>query len=327
VTKKPKMSSTELGSLWMTYQKKTLILRIFEYFIEKSDDKKAKNLMSGLYKELHPNVVELKTMLQNEGAAVPIGFTHEDVNLDAPKLYENGFDIMFCRILKQISMGLYTLHVAMSYRKDIITLYREITKISQKYYDHFTQYLVEEKFLPLPTYVNMPKSVDYITDTNYMKGSNLFGHRRALNVIEFGYLYQSVVTNMTGMQLLTGFAQCAKNEEVKKYLIKGKELAKEIMKDTGETLLQNDIQPPVTSGGTVTNSTEAPFSEKLMMFCTYLLCNFGLGSNSFSAAFSLRNDLNVKTAVHAKDTVEYAREGVIIMISKGWLEEPPQMDH
>src|SRR5699024_12343572 len=87
---KPKMTSSELGALWITYQKKTMILRYLEYFIEVSEDKKAKNLMSGLWKELHPKVKELHTMIQAEGAAVPIGFTQEDVNLDAPRLYEIG---------------------------------------------------------------------------------------------------------------------------------------------------------------------------------------------------------------------------------------------
>ncbi|WP_281381440.1 hypothetical protein [Geomicrobium halophilum] len=37
----------------MTYQQKTVILRIIEHFIETSEDKKAKNLMSGLWKDLH----------------------------------------------------------------------------------------------------------------------------------------------------------------------------------------------------------------------------------------------------------------------------------
>ncbi|WP_367576342.1 DUF3231 family protein [Shouchella shacheensis] len=159
-----------------------------------------------------------------------------------------------------------------------------------------------------------------------MKGSNLFGQKRPLNAVEFGYLYNNVETNITGMQLMASFAQCARDKEVKNYFIKGKELSKEVIKETADTLLQNDIQPPATPGGTITNSTEAPFSEKLMMFCTYLLSSFGLGGQSFSTAFSLRNDLNVSNAIHAKDIYEFGREGAMIMISNGWLEEPPKMD-
>lgn len=324
--KNPKMSSTELGSLWTTYHKKTMILRILEYLIEKSDDQKAKDLMLGLLEKLHPKVIEIKTMLENDGAAPPIGFTKEDVNLGAPKLYENGFDIMFCRILKEISMGMYVLHMTTSYREDIIKFYKQLTNISQTYYNQFTQYLIEKDFLPRPNYTTMPNSVDYITDQSYMKGTNFFGHKRILNTVEFGLLYHSIETNIFGMQLMMSFAQCAKDEEVKKYFTTGQELSKGILKETGEILLQNNIQPPATSGGTVTSSTEAPFSEKLMMYCTYLLGGFSLGSQGFSAGFILRNDVMAKTGILAKDLYEYTVEGAKLMMSKGWLEEPPQMD-
>ncbi|MDW8515062.1 DUF3231 family protein [Priestia flexa] len=35
-----------------------------------------------------------------------------------------------------------------------------------------------------------------------------------------------IETNNIGMQLITGFAQCAENKEVKQYFVRGKELAK-----------------------------------------------------------------------------------------------------
>ncbi|MCY9691518.1 DUF3231 family protein [Paenibacillus alginolyticus] len=323
---KSKMNAAELGALWTTYHKKTMILRILEHFISKSEDQKAKDLMSGLWEKLHPKVIEITKMLENDGAVPPIGFSKEDVTLDAPKLYENGFDIMFCRILKEISMGMYVLHMTISYREDIVMLYKQLTDITQSYYNQFTQYLLEKDLLPRPNYTNMPKSVEYITDKAYMKGTNLFGHKRSINTVEFGLLYHSIEANISGMQLLRGFAQCAKDEEVKKYFTKGQELSKEILKETTEILLQNNIQPPSTPGGTVTNSTNAPFSEKLMMYCTYLLGGFSLGAQGFNSAFVLRNDMIAKTGVFAKDVFEYTMEGAKLMMSKGWLEEPPEMD-
>ncbi len=39
-----------------------------------------------------------------------------------------------------------------------------------------------------------------------------------------------------------------------------------------------------------------------------------------------RNDLVAKKGIQAKDVFEYNREGIMLMISKGWLEEPPKMD-
>src|SRR5699024_6119921 len=187
-----------------------------------------------LWKKLHPKVEELHTMIQAEGAAVPIGFTQEDVNLDAPRLYENGFDIMFSRVLKKISLSMYALHITTSYREDIVKLYMDIIDISKTYYNCFTQYLLEEGLLPRPNYISMPKSVGYITDKNYLKGTNIFDNKRALNTVEFSYLYQTIEVNVTGMQLMTSFAQCAKHQEVQKYFTKGKELSKEIMHETSK---------------------------------------------------------------------------------------------
>lgn len=326
MTTKDKLSSSELSALWITYHKKTMILRILEHFIQTTEDRKAKKLMTELWEKLHPKVKEIKTIFEKEGAAVPVGFTNEDVNLRATRLYGNGFDIMFSRILKELSMGMYTLHMTMSYRKDIIQFYEELTSLTQTYYNHFTQYLLKEDLLPHPTYINMPKEGNFVNDKNYLKGSNLFGDKRQLNIIEFGLLYHGFETNITGIQLITGFAQCAKDPDVKKYFIKGKELSKEILSETEKLLLQDDIQPPATPGGTITSSTEAPFSEKLMMYCIYLLCNFSIGGHGFGAGFSLRRDLNLKLGIFGKDTFEFMLEGVSIMISKGWLEEPPKMD-
>ncbi|GGK08324.1 hypothetical protein GCM10007063_33390 [Lentibacillus kapialis] len=326
MSEKPKMSASELGALWMTYHKKGVILRMLEYFIETTDDPKAKDLMSGLCKQLHQKVIEMKTMFENEGVMPPEGFIEKDVNLKAPKLWENGFDIMFSRILKEISVGMYALHLTMTYRKDIIKLYQGLSKLSETFYGHFTEYLLEKDFLSRPNYVNMPVSIDFITDKDYAKGTNIMGYKRTLNTVEFGPLYHAMETNITGMQLMDGFIQTAKDEEVKMYFTVGKGLAKEQIREISKILLKNDIQPPVTPGSTVTNSTIAPFSERLMMFCTYLLNGLALGGGGFGAGFSLRNDLQIKNAIFGKDIFQYQRNGIMLMMSKGWLEEPPKMD-
>ncbi|UOY93127.1 DUF3231 family protein [Ectobacillus sp. JY-23] len=325
MSKQP-LCSTEIGALWMTYQKKTVILRMLEYFRETAESTRARKLLDNMWKDLYPMVEELKHILQKEGAAVPIGFTEHDVNLNAPPLYINGFGVMFSRVLKEISMGMYTLHVTMTYRDDIIKYYRRLTQITHTYYYEFTTYLLEEGLLPRPTFINLPQSSAYITDKAYLKGTNILGHKRKLNTIEFGYLYHLIETNITGMQLISGFAQCADDSDLKRYFLKGQQLSKKMIAEATALLQAEDIQVPATPGGTVTNSTVSPFSEKLMTYCVYLLSNFGLGGQSFGAAFSLRNDLNATMSFLAKDVFEFARDGIHIMIANGWLEEPPSMD-
>ncbi|MBM7660353.1 hypothetical protein JOC85_001120 [Bacillus mesophilus] len=49
---KASITPSELGTLWLTYQEKTMILRMLEYFIAKAEDEKAKDIMTNLYDDL-----------------------------------------------------------------------------------------------------------------------------------------------------------------------------------------------------------------------------------------------------------------------------------
>ncbi|WP_010677588.1 DUF3231 family protein [Bacillus timonensis] len=320
------LNASEIGTLWLTYQEKTLILRVLEYFLEKSNDQEAKNIMGMLWQELDYYVKLIEKIFDSEGIVVPNGFKEEDVNLDAPSLFDNGFDIMFLRILKEVSMGMYTINMNMAYRIDVMTIYEGLTVVTHKVYKLATLYLLKKGILTLPPKATLPKSTEYVKSKNYLKGFNLFSDKRALNHIELGFLHHGIETNNVGMQLMTGFAQCAQNKEVKQYFIKGKELSKKQIKIFEEILLDSDVQFSATSGSTVTTSTIAPFSNKLMMYCTYLLNGFSMVGGSFGTFFMLRNDITVKTASLMKDVYFFGEDGVKLMIKNQWFEEPPQME-
>lgn len=315
-----------MGTLWLTYQEKTLIMRILEYFIEKSDEQQAKNLMGGLWQDLNYYVEQMEQLFEEQHIVKPKGFTKEDVNLEAPSLFDNGFDIMFIRVLKEVSMGMYTINMNMAYNDKVMIIYEGLTRITHKIYKQSTLYLLEKGILTLPPKVTMPKTTEFIEGKSYMSGFNPFNDKRPLNNIELGFLHHGIETNNIGMQLLLGFAQTAKNKDAKQYFVQGIELCKKQIKTYEQILLDSDVQFSATSGSTVTTSTVAPFSDRLMMNCVYLLNGFSVVACSFGTFFTLRNDISLKTALIAKDIYFYGDEGMKIMIKNGWFEEPPQME-
>jgi hypothetical protein len=323
---KPTITSSELGTLWMTYQQKTLILRMLEYLIAKAQDEEAKVIMEDLYGRTKPYVQKIASIFQEEGAIVPLGFTEIDVNTDAEALYDNAMDIHWLRLMKEISMGMHTLHLSMSTREDIILLYKELSALTMQVYNTCTQYLLKKGLLARPPYVSMPKAVEFVKRKSYMSGFNPFGDKRSLNTVEIAHIYHSIESNITGMQLIMSFAQSARNSEIKAYFNRGKELAQSFITEFSNILLENNLQTPVSSGGSVTRSTEPAFSDKLMMYCVSLLCSFSLGSNALGTAFSLRNDISAKVMISAKDVFEYAHEGAKLLVKNGWMEEPPQAE-
>ncbi|ARK29467.1 DUF3231 family protein [Halalkalibacter krulwichiae] len=325
MTEKPALSSSELGTIWLTYQQKTMLHQMLDYFIERATDSEAKAIMTNLQKEVRQYIDQLTKIFEQDGTVVPMGYTKSDVHINAPALYDHDFDILFVRTMKSISGGMHALNLTMSYREDIIKLYQELTIMTQKYYSQCTTFLLKRGSLVKPPHITMPIEVEFATNQDYLKGIKIIGDKRSLNAVEVAHLYSAIENNIVGANLMMGFAQAAQNDEVRKYFARGKSLAKKLVKDLTQILAESEIPVPALEGGTVTSSVAPPFSDKIMMYCTSLLCSFSFGSNSFGTTFSLRNDIPPVVALALKDIFEFASDGAKIMVKHGWLEEPPQM--
>lgn len=320
------LTSSELGNLWLTYQEKTMFMRFLEHFLEYVENKEIQQILMESYEGSAQTVESLKDIFQQEGAVIPVGFTENDVNKGVPKLFGYLYEPMFLHMMSKIETNLFALYSTMSYRKDIRILFKRLTANAQETFDHCAQFLLDKGVLARPPYMSVPKEVNFVKDDHYLSGYNFLKETRSLNAIEISLIHHAIETNLTGMQLMIGFAQVANDKEVKEYFGKGMRLAKDIETTLGEFLRQDYIEPPATHAGKATNSTVAPFSDKIMMYITNLLSIFGLGSNSLGGAFSLRSDLTMTMARIAPKIHNFAKEGGEIMIKNGWMEEPPPVE-
>lgn len=270
-------------------------------------------------------VNDIVKIFKEADEAIPVGYTEEDVNVGAPKLYDQHFDILMLRLLSEIGMGLHTLHLNLAYRQDIRNFFKRLTEFTQDTYETCMDYLDNNKVVLRSPAMSPEKIVEFAKSKEYLSGLNPFNSKRTLNSVEAGHIYFAIESNSLGRDMITGFAQVANEPEVAKYCEKGKNLAQNIIESLSNILNESDIQAPITWGGLVTDSKIAPFSDKLMMYCVSLFCSFGLGSNAIGTAFSLRTDLPVKFINITKDVLMYAQNGAKLMAEHGWLEEPPQM--
>lgn len=129
--------------------------------------------------------------------------------------------------------------------------------------------------------------------------------------------------NLLGLILSTGFSQTAHEKDVKDFIWRAKETAQKHLKIFAKTLVDSDIQSPM-SWDTETYETQGKvFSEKLMMFHIDMLLAVGVGNYATAAAASLRNDLAFNYTRLSAEVAQFAKDGMQIMIRNGWLEEPP----
>jgi len=323
---KPQLTSTELGTLWMTYISKSATLEIYDLFKDKTTDKEAKNILTSYIYEGQNILNGVKNIFNNEKAIIPTAFNEQDIIRESMPLFDDIFHVMFLRQMMKLNFGHSAVYTAMSYMKEVQDVLKLNYDTSYKYYVMSTNYLLGKGVLARPPYVTIPKQVEFIEDKNYMSGFKPFSDKRSLNTIEVGYINESIEDNIFGMQMMMGFAQVAKESEVKEYFIEGKELSKKIISMLSNLLLQSDIQPPSTWAGKATDTTQSTFSDKLMMYITNLISSSAMGANGLGTSFSMRSDLHIKLALIVKDTFEYSKKGGKLMIKHRWMEEPPQME-
>jgi len=323
---KVQLTSSELATLWMTYIGMSARLLIYEIFKDNAIDKECQNILIGAITEVTNMKNQIENIFNNEKAIIPLGFDERDVIRNVPLLFDDNFHIMFIRQMTKLNYAYNGVYSAMSYMKEVNDILKLNYDTSNKYYMITTNYLLEKGALARPPYVTMPKQIEFIESKKYMDGFSYFSDKRSLNTIEVSYINEAIEYNIFNMQLLTGFAQIAVESNVKKYFIEGKELSKKNISKLSDILLQSDIKSPSTWAGKITESTQTPFSDKLMLYINSLIASTSLGFTALGTSFSFRSDLPVMLGFISKNTFDYAKKGAEIMIANKWMEEPPQME-
>lgn len=322
-----KITSSEVGVLWMSCMMKSMMKTMMSLFAHNTMEQKAKAMLEKYANDIEPLIAGIKRLFENEKAVPPQGFGSKDVFNDAPSLFDDMFHIMFLRTMMKGMMGFNSVHMSMSFRQDIRDYFEKAWMFAKDTYNTATNYLTEQGVLARPPYVTMPKEVEYIEEKKYMSGFRVLRGKRALNTLEVAFIHQLIEVNIFAIQLMTGFAQVAKEQEVREYFKWGKEISKKIVSDLSSLMLDSDIHAPATWAGKATDSTVPAFSDKIMMFLTNVLLSSALGGNALiGLAYTIRGDLPAKLAVIAADSARFTRAGGKLMITHKWLEEPPQME-
>ena len=318
-----KLTSAEITSIWTDYMNDSMSKCILSYFLKDVEDEEIRSIVQFAYDLSSTHLKKLTHLFQEEQLPLPTGFTSEDVNMNAPRLYTDVFMLTYINHMARAGMLAYSGLVAMSSRKDIRAYFMEgLTEISNLY-DKSTDVALSKGVFVRAPYISYPTKTDYIDSKKYLSGFSLFSKQRPLNVIEITYLFMNIQTNIIGNKIALSFAQGSPNENVQKWMLRGKDISQKHVTLFTKSLMDNDINPPVSSDIAVTDSTTPPFSDKLTLFLMGLLSAAGIGNYATAAAASQRSDLALNYERLSIEIARYVKDGLDIMISNEWLEQPP----
>lgn len=315
------LTAAEVSQLWSGYVNDSLGNRLLKHFRQHATDPKAKAIVEYALNLTEKHMGKLTSFFERDGHPVPAGFTDEDVDLNAPRLYADSLVLQYLKNMGTLGMSFYTLAIAVCSRGDVVDYFSECLASSTELHNRSLQLLLEQGTYVRPPYIPVPEQVEYVQKQSFLNG--FFGDRRPLNAVEINQLFFNMITNMLGQALMTGFAQTARSEEIANYIRRGREIASKHVQVFAELLKDDGLSAPGTWVTHVTDSTVPPVSDKLMLQNTTFLIAAGIGNYGVSTSLCMRRDLSAAYVRLMAECGKFAEDGANLLIERGWLEKIP----
>jgi Protein of unknown function (DUF3231) len=320
---KIQLTSAEIANIWSSYMNDSLAICTLGTFLSQVEDKEIRSILEFAMLLSQAHVQKLKSFFTEEQHPIPYGFLENtDTNPEVPRLYTDDFYIFYIQNLGKAGLEFYTMSLANSARLDICEYFTECLSESARVFNKATEIMLKKGTFIRAPFIPKAKKAEYVQKQSYLAG--WFGHRRPLNAIEMSNIYFNLIQNQLGRTLLMGFSQVAVSKQVRDYMVRGRDIADKHVEIFG-SLLSEEFLPSASSWDTLpTDSSIAPFSDKLMMFHATTLNANGIAHYGRSLGMSPRRDLGANYVRLTSEIAQYAEEGANIMIESGWLEQPPQ---
>jgi hypothetical protein len=320
-----RLTSTEMATLWTTYINDTMAKCVLSYFLKKVEDTEIKPVIELALSITVKHIQELTKLFKSEDFPIPHGFTDEDVNINAKRLFSDSFFLYYLKNMSKVGITTFGVAFSMASRADVRKFFNESITQTVTLDQKLTEVMQSKGIYVRPPYISNQDHIDFVKNKSFLSGGFFgFGAKRPLLSIEIAQLFANIQTNALGKALLMGFSQVVRSKEIRQYLITGKDISSKHVKIFSDTLSSGDIPAPMTCDTDVMDSTDAPFSDKLILFHVAILVAAGTANYGVSAAASPRKDIAMDYVRLAAEIAIYTEAGANLMIENGWLEEPPQ---
>ncbi|MDF2840873.1 MAG: hypothetical protein K0Q99_1645, partial [Clostridia bacterium] len=317
------LTTPEISSLWKTYIQQTATLCVIKHFMQHIQDVEIKPLLAEQSDFLQLFIARAKAIFQEEHFPIPKGFSDKDLNSSAPALFTDLYGLSFVYRLNQMNLSDYATIATKVARQDIVEYFYDCMDSTAKIYKKALNLMLSKGIYDRPPKMSYPDHVEFIQKQDSLF-DKWFHDPRPLNAFELGEIFYIIERNYIGILLLMGFIQVMKDNEIKKFLIDGKDLAQKQIDIFNKILIEEEHLGNIPVSIEVTDSTVSPFSDNLIMFLVATTITTGIYLAAYALSASSRKDLAAHYISIIIDILKYGGEGLRIMVNRGWMEQPPQ---
>ncbi|PLS02479.1 DUF3231 family protein [Neobacillus cucumis] len=316
---KSELRSSEMGDLWAAYMGNSMSKCVLSYFLKQVEDKDIKGTLEHSLSLCEDFLGKIEKIFRSVNHPIPIAFTKDDVNLDAPRLFDDEFYLHYLRQMIRAGINLYALSVPLSTRTDVSEFFIQCVDETMKLVNILNDLLERKGASPKTPVIPVPEKASFVQNEDYFNG--YLGKIRPLHALEIKHLFDMVGANSVNKALLFAFSQVSESEKIKQFFKKGEELIANTLETYTHYLTENHLPALPLLDHMVTTSKFSPFSDKLMLFHTIDLFTLRIRDIGNSIAENGRHDLGLTLFKKLTTVGFYVQDGAKLMLENGWMEK------
>ncbi|MEH7342956.1 DUF3231 family protein [Bacillus sp. JJ1532] len=316
-----KLTSAEMGKLWAVYMGNSMSKCVISYFLQHVEDQDIKKLLDNALNLVHEFLNTIEDIFEKDNFPIPAGFTDKDVNLDAPRLFEDEFYVHYINYVGKAGMSIYNVAIPLVFRKDVNDFFLYCMNSTIELLEQVKSILLNKGFIRKPPYIPIPEKVKFI-DKDFLNG--FFGDIRPMHALEIAHLYDNIENNVTSKAILLSFCQTAKSKNVRELFKRGEDITNKVIEHYIEKLHKENLPSPSYLDHLVTTSIVAPFSDKLMLFHKVDMFSMKIRAVGNSLAVNGRHDIALMYTKSLANISLFVESAAKLMIENGWMEQPPE---
>ncbi|GIN62210.1 hypothetical protein J27TS8_22030 [Robertmurraya siralis] len=316
------LTSVEMGKLWATYMGNNMAQYILTYYLQHVDDKDIKNLLQealGLSEEFVKTVTEI---FIKDHIPIPNGFSEEDVNLNAPRLFQDEFYVHYLKYTSKAGMSIYNVAIPLVYRKDVQEFFRYCMDCTLDLIEKIKHIALDKGFTKKPPLIPTPEKIEFVHE-DFLNG--FVGHVRPMHALEITHLYDLIESNVTSKALISAFSKVTKDEEIRTLFERGEKVTTRNIENYMKKLHEENLPSLPFLNDLVTSSAFSPFSDKIMLYHKIDMFTIKIRAFGNAVAVNGRRDISMMYTKALLRNAAFLQDATKIMIEKGWFEKPPSL--
>jgi len=315
-----RLTSSELANLWSSWMESSIKEQNVKYFLKIVEDQDVKQVLEYTLGIAKKHLRIISDIYSREKHPIPIGFTDDDVNLDAPRLFSDSLVLSFLEDMARIRLDGYSTALQMCSRADIRRYFTECVADPAEVYNRTVSVMLSKGLYTRPPVIPIPEKIEFVKNQSYLGG--YLGKQRAPNSIEISHIFSSLQRNSLREAMFKAFSMVSGSEQVRQYMDRGGKIAEKHIEIFSTQLIKDNLPVSMTWDNGVIESKIAPFSDKLMMQ-QIRTSNVVLIAAYGKALPVVRRDIVVDFSRLILEVLKYLEDGINIIIENGWFEEPP----